>query len=109
MLQPEGELAPPNAAPNQVFTPYIDDAGLTLRRHTLDLRVLEAGIFPTIALGPSVLVSRYEFGCCVNPETEDIEQFKFNVPNLPLFDSGQEAFLGGLHRHRSIARICSQR
>ena len=24
----------------------------------------------------------------------DIEQFKFNVPNLPLFDSGSEAFLG---------------
>src|SRR5580704_7171472 len=80
--------------PSKVFTPYIDDAGLTLRRHTLDLRVLELGIFPTVTLGPSVLVSQYEFGCCVNPETQDIEQFKFNVPNLPLFDSGQEAFLG---------------
>jgi len=94
MLEPQGELAPPNAAPNQVFTPYIDDSGLTLRRHTLDLRVLELGIFPTITLGPSVLVSQYEFGCCVNPESPDIEQFKFNVPNLPLFDQGQEAFLG---------------
>jgi uncharacterized protein YjbI with pentapeptide repeats len=93
-LQPEGELAPPSPQPSEVFTPYIDDAGLTLRRHTLDLRVLELGIFPTITLGPSVLVSQYEFGCCVNPESEDIEQFKFNVPNLPLFDSGQEAFLG---------------
>jgi uncharacterized protein YjbI with pentapeptide repeats len=96
MLEAQGELAP-GATPaekNQVFTPFIDDAGLTLRRHTLDLRVLELGIFPTITLGPSVLVSQYEFGCCVNPETEDIEQFKFNVPNLPLFDSGQEAFLG---------------
>ncbi|MGC1617315.1 MAG: kelch repeat-containing protein, partial [Candidatus Acidiferrum sp.] len=94
MLEPQGELAPPSPMPAEVFTPYIDDAGLTLRRHTLDLRVLELGIFPTITLGPSVLVSQYEFGCCVNPETEDIEQFKFNVPNLPLFDSGQEAFLG---------------
>jgi uncharacterized protein YjbI with pentapeptide repeats len=94
MLQPEGELAPPSSAPNSVFTPFIDDAGLTLRRHTLDLRVLELGIFPTVTLGPSVLVSQYEFGCCVNPEAPDIEQFKFNVPNLPLFDSGQEAFLG---------------
>ena len=96
MLEAQGELAP-GATPaekNQVFTPYIDDAGLTLRRHTLDLRVLELGIFPTVVLGPSVLVSQYEFGCCVNPESEDIEQFKFNVPNLPLFDSGQEAFLG---------------
>jgi hypothetical protein len=94
MLEPQGELAPPSPMPSEVFTSYIDDAGLTLRRHTLDLRVLELGIFPTITLGPSVLVSQYEFGCCVNPETEDIEQFKFNVPNLPLFDSGQEAFLG---------------
>ncbi len=94
MLAPQGELAPPSAAPNVVFTPYIDDAGLTLRRHTLDLRVLELGIFPTVTLGPSVLVSQYEFGCCVNPEAPDIEQFKFNVPNLPLFDQGQEAFLG---------------
>jgi Putative Ig domain/Galactose oxidase, central domain len=94
VLTPQGELAPPSPMPNEVFTTYIDDAGLTLRRHTLDLRVLELGIFPTVVLGPSVLVSQYEFGCCVNPETEDIEQFKFNVPNLPLFDSGQEAFLG---------------
>ena len=93
-LTPQGELAPPSPQPNEVFTPYIDDAGLTLRRHTLDLRVLELGIFPTVTLGPSVLVSQYEFGCCVNPETADIEQFKFNVPNLPLFDQGQEAFLG---------------
>ncbi len=94
MLEPQGELAPPNSKPNSVFTPYIDDAGLTLRRHTLDLRVLELGIFPTVTLGPSVLVSQYEYGCCVNPEAPDIEQFKFNVPNLPLFDQGQEAFLG---------------
>lgn len=93
-LQAEGELAPPAPLPNEVFTPYIDDAGLNLRRHTLDLRVLELGIFPTVVLGPSVLVSQYEFGCCVNPEAPDIEQFKFNVPNLPLFDQGQEAFLG---------------
>jgi uncharacterized protein YjbI with pentapeptide repeats len=94
MLTPQGELAPPSPMPTEVFTTYIDDKGLTLRRHTLDLRVLELGIFPTVVLGPSVLVSQYEFGCCVNPETADIEQFKFNPPNLPLFDQGQEAFLG---------------
>ncbi len=94
MLEPQGELAPPSPTPSEVFTPYIDDSGLTLRRHTLDLRVLELGIFPTVTLGPSVLVSQYAYGCCVNPEAPDIEQYKFNVPNLPLFDSGQEAFLG---------------
>ncbi len=96
MLEPQGELAPTvtTTGLNEVFTPYIDDNGLGLRRHTLDLRVLELGIFPTVTLGPSVLVSQYDYGCCVNPESPDIEQFKFNVPNLPLFDEGQEAFLG---------------
>jgi hypothetical protein len=93
VLTPEGELAPP-ASPSKVFTPYLDDAGLTLRRHTIDLRVLELGIFPTVTLGPSVLISQYAYGCCVNPNLPDIEQYKFNVPNLPLFDSGQEPFLG---------------
>ena len=63
-LTPEGELP---ASPSKVFTPFIDDAGLTVRRHTLDLRVLQLGIFPTITLGPSVLVSQYAYGCCVNP------------------------------------------
>jgi len=93
-LQPEGELAPPDPLPTEVFTTYIDDAGLTLRRHTLDLRVLELGIFPTVTLGPSVLVSQYDYGCCVSPESPDIEQFKFNVPNLPLFEQGEAPFLG---------------
>lgn len=97
---PEGELAPPAANPGEVFTPYIDDFGLTLRRHTIDLRVLELGIFPTVVLGPSVSVSHYDFGCCLPPDTSasqtpsNIEQYKFNVPNLPLFAQGSEPFLG---------------
>jgi hypothetical protein len=33
-----------------------------------------------------VLVSPYEYGCSVNPEAPDIEQFRFNVPSLPLFN-----------------------
>jgi hypothetical protein len=93
-LEAEGELAPPSPVPSEVFTPYIDDFGLKLRRHTIDLRVLELGIFPTITLGPSVSVSQYNYGCCVNPLTPDIEQYKFNVPNLPLFAEGSEPFLG---------------
>lgn len=93
-LFPAGELAPPSPAPNRVFTQYIDDAGLTMRRHTLDLRVLQLGIFPTVVLGPSVLVSQYQYGCCVNPNLPDIQQFKFNVPNLPLFAQGSTPFFG---------------
>jgi len=93
-LLPEGELAPPSPVPSQVFTRFIDDSGLTLRRHTLDLRILELGIFPTVTLGPSVLVSQYAYGCCVNPNAPDIAQFKFNVPNLPLFSTGEVPFFG---------------
>jgi len=93
-LNPEGELGPPTPEPNLVFTEFVDDAGLTLRRHTLDVRVIEFGIFPTLTLGPSMLVSQYAYGCCVNPLLPDIEQYKFNVPNLPLFDQGQEPFIG---------------
>ncbi len=90
-VTPEGELP---GSPSKVFTPFIDDAGLTVRRHTLDLRVLQLGIFPTITLGPSVLVSQYAYGCCVNPNLPSIEQFKFNVPNLPIFSQGEVPFLG---------------
>ena len=93
-LTAEGELAGSNPNLSKVFTPYIDDAGLTLRRHTLDMRVLQLGIFPTITLGPSVLVSQYDYGCCVTPAMPDIEQFKFNVPNLPIFSQGEVPFLG---------------
>jgi hypothetical protein len=95
----EGELAPPSPMPSEVFANYIDDHGLTMRRHTIDLRVLELGIFPTVTLGPSVSVSQYAYGCCVPPGTvqqspTNIEQYKFNVPNLPLFSQGTEPFLG---------------
>jgi hypothetical protein len=91
-LTPEGEQVSPTI-PSKVFTPFIDDAGLTLRRHTIDLRVLQLGIFPTIALGPSVSVTQYDYGCCVTG-SQDIQQFKFNVPNLPLFALGTQPFLG---------------
>ncbi|MGH9511156.1 MAG: putative Ig domain-containing protein [Terriglobales bacterium] len=88
-LTPEGELPSDPAA---VFTQYVDDSGLTLRRHTIDLRVLELGLFPIPAFGPSVLVSQYAYGCCF--DGSNIEQFKFNPPNLPLFGQGTEPFLG---------------
>ena len=88
-LVPEGELP---ANPAEVFTQYVDDHGLTLRRHTIDLRVLQLGLFPTPAFGPSVLVSQYAYGCCF--DGSNIEQFKFNPPNLPLFGQGTEPFLG---------------
>ncbi|MGH9530380.1 MAG: putative Ig domain-containing protein [Terriglobales bacterium] len=88
-LVPEGELP---TDPAEVFTQYVDDNGLKLRRHTIDLRVLQLGLFPIPAFGPSVLVSQYAYGCCF--DGSNIEQFKFNPPNLPLFGQGTEPFLG---------------
>ncbi len=88
-LVPQGELP---ADPAEVFTQFVDDNGLTLRRHTIDLRVLQLGLFPIPAFGPSVLVSQYAYGCCF--DGDNIEQFKFNPPNLPLFGQGTEPFLG---------------
>ncbi len=90
-LVPEGELTSSSGI-NEVFTQYIDDNGLTERRHTIDLRVLQLGLFPIPAFGPSVLVSQYAYGCCF--DGDNIEQFKFNPPNLPLFGEGTEPFLG---------------
>jgi hypothetical protein len=45
IFAPEGELAPPNAAPNSVFTPFIDCCGLEARGDRLDLRLLELRYF----------------------------------------------------------------
>lgn len=89
-LVPEGELNFSSGI-NEVFTQYIDDSSVPLRRHTIDLRVLQLGLFPTPAFGPSVLVSQYAYG---SSDGSNIEQFKFNPPNLPLFGQGTEPFLG---------------
>jgi hypothetical protein len=60
----------------------IDDAGLTARRHMLDLRVLELGDISVCDFRP--------YGCCVNSEVPGMEQFQFNVANLPPFGQGQD-------------------
>ncbi len=101
-----GELDPsdPNYNPAAVFNSYMTDgangvgATLTIRRHTIDLQ----GAQTSPAAGGSLLVpsfssfriSRYEFG--VNPfdSTSVAEQLQVNTPNLPLFVSGTQPFIG---------------
>ncbi|MEO8056330.1 MAG: hypothetical protein ABI768_14315, partial [Acidobacteriota bacterium] len=85
---PKGELP---AAPSSVFTPFLTDAGLTLRRHTIDVRVSQAapGAFPSFT---SARVSRYVYGS--RPGTRTIEQLQINPPNLPMFKLGTAPFLG---------------
>ena len=94
---PRGEL-PGN--PGAVFTPLLDDTGLLLRRHTLDLRLAQAPAGPALNF-THALVSRYDFG--TRGDLEDItnsntitamQQLQFNPPNLPLFQQGSVPFIG---------------
>jgi len=89
---PEGEL-PLN--PGAVFTPFVDDLGLTQRRHTVDLMVAQAVPGPKPAFAAPVRVSQYIFGLrgdASNPN--HLEQLQENPPNLKLFAMGTVPFFG---------------
>jgi hypothetical protein len=83
------------AHPEQVFTLGIDDATLTLRRHTVDLRVglASAGAAPAFI---SATVSQYRFGLTATDTgtPTGLTQLQSNPPNLPLFGQGTLPFLG---------------
>ena len=89
---PKGELP---ANPEKVFTLGVDDAMLTLRRHTVDLRVglATAGASPAFV---SSTVSQYRFGLTAadTGTPTGLTQLQFNPPNLPLFSQGTLPFLG---------------
>jgi hypothetical protein len=87
--------------PAKVFTLTIDDAFLTERRHTIDLRVAEALPDPKIGFQTpsfsSTSVSQYRFGLRNVDVTETptgLDQLQDNPPNLPLFAQGTVPFLG---------------
>jgi len=90
---PLGDLP---GSPNLVFTPFISDAGLSIR-HTLDVRVSEA----TPADSPvfnSVYVSQYKFGTLGESQppgtVTQLQQLQVNPPNLPMFQGGTVPFMG---------------
>jgi alpha-tubulin suppressor-like RCC1 family protein len=84
-----GELP---ASPGAVFTPFVDDANLTKRRHTLDVIVGEADPSSAPVFTPA-RVSRYKTG--VRPTGSGlIEQLQVNPPGLPLFKGGTAPFVG---------------
>src|SRR5229473_449716 len=94
MRQFEAELF---TNPGAVFNAYIDDATLTVRRHTLDI----IGSEGVPASNPSSLVlpsfshfrvSRYEYG--IIPPGVNVQQAQFNAPNLPMFVQGTTPFMG---------------
>jgi Bacterial Ig-like domain (group 3) len=111
---PVGERA---SGGDQVFTPTIDDAGLTQVRHTLDVRVGQADPGPSPAFTGSgkrtTRVSQFRFGTR-GDETPNLEapgfqgpiavtdassvlrlqQLQVNPPNLPMFKQGTLPFMG---------------
>jgi uncharacterized protein YjbI with pentapeptide repeats len=88
--------------PDVVHKPYVSDApptstdtGLTIRRHTLDLRAAQASPAATLSWRSSP-VSRFPFGTR-GDETGTIAaltQLRVNPPNLPLFQQGTVPFIG---------------
>jgi hypothetical protein len=82
--------------PNQVFTPALTDANLTLRRHTIDLVTAQADTSAASLVFTAARVSRYNFG--LRNDSGDVpgylRQLQVDPPNLPLFEQGQVPFLG---------------
>jgi streptogramin lyase len=92
--QLEGELV---TNPMAVFNAYVDDATLTVRRHTLDIVGSESSpeSNPFSLDVPSFThfrVSHYEYG--IIPPGTDVDQAQFNAPNLPMFVDGTAPFMG---------------
>jgi hypothetical protein len=78
------------------FAPFVDDAGLTARRHTIDVRVSQAdpGLSPLFS---AAWVSQYRFGTRGDESsviTPELKQLQVNPPNLPLFKQGTAPFFG---------------
>ena len=90
---------PPSAcageSPSLVFTPFLTDDGLNLRRHTADLRIAQSGPGAAPAF-TTTRVSQYKFGTRGDESTDItyLQQLQVNPPNLPLFQLGTVPFLG---------------
>lgn len=81
--------------PASIFNTQIADTPDLMRRHTIDVRVTQSPPGATLNFSSSVQVSQYLFGSSTKTTgPKAIDQLRFNPPNLPMFDSGTEAFLG---------------
>src|SRR5579864_3088865 len=82
--------------PVSVFTPFVDDSTLSVRRHTMDVQGAQADLPPAGQLSiPSFntfRISKYFVG--FDPATNQAEQLTYNPPDLPLFVKGTEPFMG---------------
>ncbi len=89
---PRGELL---TDPASVHTPYLDDAGLTSYRHTIDVRVAEAVPSSSPAF-TTARVSQARFGTRGDESgtIQFLQQLQVDPPNLPLFVQGHDPFMG---------------
>jgi uncharacterized protein YjbI with pentapeptide repeats len=94
----KGELSSGNPTAVSVFNPYLDDAGLPQRRHTIEVFVAQAdppalGSLRSFSAGTRV--TNYRFGLR-NGATDpaEIQQLQVDPPNFPLFKGGTTPFFG---------------
>jgi len=84
--------------PNASYSPYfIDDAGLTVRRHTIDVMLAQANASSGVPKFTYTRVSHYDLGLFEGEpagEAAPFHQLKFDPPNLPMFAKGAGAFMG---------------
>jgi hypothetical protein len=76
-----------------VFTPTVDDANLRERRHTIDVRVAQLDLCDPSTSFATARASHAPFGVADFLKGE-VQQLKFNPPNLPLFGKGRIPFVG---------------
>ena len=79
-----------------VFGPFVDDHPQKRgpKRHTIDVRAVQAPKGDAPAFGPSTKVSQYLMGNLRGVGGLQAQQLQFNVPNLPLFQLGSVPFMG---------------
>src|SRR5215831_17584511 len=80
------------------YSPYfIDDAGLTVRRHTIDVMLAQANASFGVPTFTYSRVSHYDLGLFEGESggaDAPFHQLKFDPPNLPMFAQGTGAFMG---------------
>ncbi len=81
---------------SRVFGPFVSerDAISQGRRHTIDVRAVQATKGDVPAFGPSTMVSQYLIGNLRGAGGIEPQQLQFNAPNLPLFQLGTVPFMG---------------
>lgn len=74
------------------FSSFVTDAGLAMKRRTLELHVAQTDAGP-FASFQYARVSQYIFGL-LNDGSSTLQQLKVNPPNLPMFAGGTMPFIG---------------